>query len=89
MNEFMGLPAARLSAAGFADTKPRASNETEEGRTQNRRVEIVILIDEVEIDLLEGLDEAEPGDPEPPPLVDIEPDLESAILPVVVDEGSV
>ena len=89
MNEFMGLPAARLSAAGFADTKPRASNETEEGRTQNRRVEIVILIDEVEIDLLEGFEEAEPGDPEPPPLVDIEPDLESAILPVVVDEGSV
>ena len=89
MNEFMGIPAARLSAAGFADTKPRASNATDEGRTQNRRVELVILIDEVEIDLLEGLEDADAGDPEPPPLIDIEPDLAATIPPVVVDGGSV
>jgi len=33
------LPAYRLSAAGYADGEPVASNATEEGRAQNRRVE--------------------------------------------------
>jgi chemotaxis protein MotB len=33
----------RLSVTGYADTVPVASNETEEGRTRNRRVDIVIL----------------------------------------------
>lgn len=36
------MPVARLSAAGFADGQPIASNETEQGRALNRRVEIVI-----------------------------------------------
>lgn len=36
-----GIAAARLTAAGFGDTKPVAPNTTEEGRTQNRRVELV------------------------------------------------
>lgn len=34
---------ARLSAAGFAEFHPIASNETEDGRRLNRRVDIVIL----------------------------------------------
>lgn len=29
--------------AGYADTAPIASNETEEGRARNRRADIVIL----------------------------------------------
>lgn len=32
----------KMSVAGFADTKPVASNETEEGREQNRRISIVV-----------------------------------------------
>jgi chemotaxis protein MotB len=40
-----GMPAKRVSAAAFADTRPTASNETEEGRAQNRRIEIVIVPD--------------------------------------------
>lgn len=37
-----GFPANKLTAAGYADTRPIASNETTEGRAANRRVEIVI-----------------------------------------------
>ncbi|HUJ23048.1 MAG TPA: flagellar motor protein MotB [Bryobacteraceae bacterium] len=37
------IPAERFSVAGYADTSPVASNETEEGRARNRRVDIVIL----------------------------------------------
>ncbi len=36
------LPAHRLSAAGYADGEPVASNAMEEGRAQNRRVEFRI-----------------------------------------------
>jgi outer membrane protein OmpA-like peptidoglycan-associated protein len=34
------IAAARLTTAGFGDTKPVADNQTEEGRAQNRRVEL-------------------------------------------------
>lgn len=33
---------ANLSAVGYADTRPIAGNDTEEGRTANRRIEIVL-----------------------------------------------
>jgi len=36
-----GVAAARLTTAGFGDTKPVAPNATEDGRAQNRRVELV------------------------------------------------
>lgn len=37
-----GLPAARFSAAGYADLHPLASNATAAGRARNRRVEVVL-----------------------------------------------
>ncbi len=38
-----GVPANRISAAGYADTQPVASNDSPEGRAQNRRIEIVLV----------------------------------------------
>ena len=35
-----GIAAARLTTAGFGDTKPVAGNSTDEGRAKNRRVEL-------------------------------------------------
>ncbi len=37
------IPARQLAIAGYADNHPIGSNETAEGRAQNRRVDIVIL----------------------------------------------
>jgi chemotaxis protein MotB len=37
------MPADRISAAGYADTQPVASNSAPEGRAQNRRIEIVLM----------------------------------------------
>lgn len=38
----LGVPYVRLKAIGYADTRPIDSNETEAGRSRNRRVNIVI-----------------------------------------------
>jgi outer membrane protein OmpA-like peptidoglycan-associated protein len=38
-----GIEATRLSAAGYGDTQPVQSNDTEEGRAANRRTEFKIL----------------------------------------------
>lgn len=40
--ETRGLNPTRLRATGMADTKPLAPNDTPQGRSQNRRVEIVM-----------------------------------------------
>jgi chemotaxis protein MotB len=37
-----GLDSARLTSVGYGDSKPTATNATEEGRTKNRRVEILL-----------------------------------------------
>ncbi len=37
------LPRERLSIAGYADNAPVASNDSEDGRARNRRVDVVIL----------------------------------------------
>lgn len=38
-----GVPVARLEAAGFSFQRPVASNSTEDGKRLNRRVELVVL----------------------------------------------
>jgi outer membrane protein OmpA-like peptidoglycan-associated protein len=38
-----GIPARRIGARGFGDTRPVASNDTAEGRRANRRIEAVIV----------------------------------------------
>jgi chemotaxis protein MotB len=38
-----GVTEARMAIAGYADTAPADSNETEEGRAHNRRVDLVLL----------------------------------------------
>lgn len=37
-----GVDSARLSAVGYGDSKPAVTNASEEGRTKNRRVEILL-----------------------------------------------
>ena len=52
-----GVPVNRLSAAGYAETQPVSSNDTPEGRQQNRRIEIVLMpnLDELpDLSALEG-----------------------------------
>jgi chemotaxis protein MotB len=39
----LGLPASRLSAAGYGEFHPRVPNTSPESRSQNRRVDLVIL----------------------------------------------
>lgn len=40
-----GLAANRISAASFAETKPVTSNDSKEGKSLNRRIDIVVLPD--------------------------------------------
>jgi chemotaxis protein MotB len=51
-----GVNRESLEAVGFADTRPVASNDTEVGRTENRRIEIVLY----PRDLSEIVGEAKP-----------------------------
>lgn len=49
-----GMPADLLSAASYGEFHPVASNESEEGRAENRRIEIILVPD---LSLLPGYDE--------------------------------
>jgi OOP family OmpA-OmpF porin len=37
-----GLPADRFSTIGYGSTQPIATNDTDEGKLQNRRIEFVV-----------------------------------------------
>ncbi len=50
-----GMDDKRLSAAGYADTLPVADNGTDDGRRQNRRIEIVVVPN---IEELPGMDDS-------------------------------
>jgi len=40
--DLLQLIAMRLSATGYAEYEPKDSNDTEEGRRRNRRIEILL-----------------------------------------------
>lgn len=44
--ELHGISAARLAVVSYADTLPKKSNDLEEGRAVNRRVDVTILNDQ-------------------------------------------
>ena len=58
MLDIAPLEPKRVTASGFADTRPQAINSTFEGRARNRRVEIVVKqpLDEESNKLLNTLD---------------------------------
>ena len=41
--DMKAIPPERISAAGYAEFHPVASNNTAEGRSENRRVDLVVL----------------------------------------------
>lgn len=46
LQKYHKIDPSRLSAITYADTRPLKSNDSEEGRSQNRRIEIYIILDE-------------------------------------------
>jgi chemotaxis protein MotB len=55
-----GIDPSRLAAAGYGEYRPIAPNDTAEGRSQNRRIEIVLAA-------AEESPPATPATPAPPP----------------------
>lgn len=49
-----GVTGEQVSAAAYADSRPRASNDSEDGRAKNRRIEIAVIPD---LSDLPGFDE--------------------------------
>ncbi len=45
-----GLQPDRLAATGYGEFRPRAPNDSDEARTSNRRVELVVVLDEGDAD---------------------------------------
>ncbi|MWJ27065.1 OmpA family protein [Halomonas sp. ZH2S] len=78
------LSPERLVVQGFADTQPRASNATQEGRAQNRRVEITIDLSEATEE--RGVRSVEKFSPPEasPPLPGSEETLRQAVEPLPI-----
>jgi chemotaxis protein MotB len=45
LKDWDGIEPGRLAATGYGEYRPRASNETDEGKAANRRVELVVVVD--------------------------------------------
>jgi chemotaxis protein MotB len=43
LSEEAGIPAEKFSAVGYSYYRPVAANETEDGRSQNRRIELILV----------------------------------------------
>ena len=56
-----GMPADRISAASFGDSKPAVPNDSPEQRAQNRRIEITIVPDLSELPGFDELQRVEAG----------------------------
>jgi len=59
LQEQAGIDPMRLAAVGHSEFHPIASNDTEDGRAQNRRITLVIMPEELKVE--------EPPAPEPEP----------------------
>jgi len=61
--ESAGIDGRRIETVGHGESRPVASNETEEGRSRNRRIEAVMLLPDGEARRLTGSkgDNGEPG----------------------------
>ena len=46
LTKYHSIDPKRISATSYADTRPLKSNDSVEGRTQNRRIEIYLILDE-------------------------------------------
>lgn len=60
-----GFDPDHLVAAGFGEHAPVASNDTEEGRAENRRIEIILMPDLSELPTFDDQDELASGAEEP------------------------
>ena len=57
----VGIDPVVLSAAGFGEHHPLASNDTAEGRARNRRIELILLPRPTDMDLDGGVQAQPPG----------------------------
>jgi chemotaxis protein MotB len=60
-----GMPAERVSAASFADTRPAVANDSTANRAQNRRIDIAIVPDLSKLIDVETLDQQSSVSPVP------------------------
>lgn len=65
-----GLPANRVSAASYGETRPSQSNATKDGKAANRRIEIAIVPDLASMPGYEELQALSGDDPAPPEATD-------------------
>lgn len=85
LTDLESVPPVRISAAGYADTRPRANNRTPEGRAENRRVELVVVVapyneqltDVEDVPAASAADSAIPDprvEPDPVDILDLSPE---------------
>lgn len=56
-----GMPTTRISASSYGEFRPTASNDSDEGKAKNRRIEIIVVPD---LSQLPGAEELEQLDPQ-------------------------